>query len=298
MDLFRVQAWALAAALGLNLSAQLVTVIRWASISACFNFTFPLKNFFGWYFAGMFSSIFLPSNMGGDALRIIWLSAPGGLKDDDDSPSARRWRAGAAVLWDRFLGLVALMLMAIPSLLGLTGLQGAPLPLPDSIPPGLIVGIIVAGAAVIIGLMSSEESRVGNALRAAARQAGRALWTGLRYPWHTALHAAYSFAIQLLGCLAVWSLARGLAIEVSLPVAIDLFVFSSLAAIAPISLNGAGLREGIFAWYFQARGWDPVEGALLGLIFTASHTLVSLTGSYSFYRVVNRKPTETPRAQS
>ena len=53
-----------------------------------------------------------------------------------------------------------------------------------------------------------------------------------------------------------------------------------------ILLNGAGLRELVFGSYFYANGWDPIDGALLGLIFTGTQTLVSLFGAFPFYRIM------------
>jgi hypothetical protein len=68
--------------------------------------------------------------------------------------------------------------------------------------------------------------------------------------------------------------------------AIDLFVFSALATLIPLSLNGAGLRELVFGWYFQAIGLDPIDGIILGLTFTGAQTLVSLVGAFPFYKIM------------
>ena len=123
-------------------------------------------------------------------------------------------------------------------------------------------------------------------MRISKDQAVSAFLTARKHPNATGLHILYSLTIHLLACQALWALAKGLNLEIGGSEVIDLYVFSMIAILVPVSLNGAGLRELVFGSYFYANGWDPIDGALLGLIFTGTQTLVSLFGAFPFYRIM------------
>jgi hypothetical protein len=285
-EIFGVNNSTLLTAIGLSLVAQCIAAIRWASISTLFGFSIPYRFFFSWSFAGRFSSAFLISKATGSTLRIIWLSIPFSRTITDEHPQARRWRAGTCVRWDRLLGIVALLGLGIPSFLGLNQMLRE-----NPLGPSLIsnstlaVAILVVGA-VVIGLMQSEKSRTGQSLRISKDQTLSALLTARRRPGLTGLHIGYSLTIHLLACQALWTLSQGLQMEIGGSEAIDLFVFSTIVTLIPLSLNGAGLRELVFGWYFHANGLDPIDGILLGLIFTGTQTLVSIIGAFPFYRIM------------
>lgn len=294
-ELFRVESSALMLAMALNLLAQAITAVRWTSIGHNYGFIFPVSRYFTWYFAGLFSSVFLPSTLGGDALRIIWMSRAANSVRQGDLAATQRWQAGTCVLWDRFLGLAALVILGIPSLLTTNAIEKGLQRLPSWLPPIYLI----FGLALIVGgltaFIRSSRSALGQGLRQASYQAYDALRRANNHPGLTALHGLYSILIQLLGCAAVWALARGLDMGLPARAAIDLFVLSSLAILAPISINGVGVREAVFAWYFRHQGWDPIDGALLGLIFTVSHTVVSLSGTLAFVRIFKRPTTSPPK---
>ena len=293
-ELFRVEASALVLAMALNLLAQAITAVRWTAIGQGYGFAFSMRRYFAWYFAGLFSSVFLPSTLGGDALRMIWISIADDPSRQDQPVSIRRWQAGTCVLWDRFLGLAALVILGIPSLLTTNAIEQGLQRLPSWLSPlNLVIGLTLLAIGLTM-FIRNNQSPLGQALRQASSQALEALRRAKTHPALTALHGLYSLLIQLLGCTAVWVLAQGLDMGLSARAATDLFVISSLAILAPISINGVGVREAVFAWYFRHQGGDPIDGALLGLIFTVSHTLVSLSGALAFLRIINHPAPNPP----
>ena len=283
--LFQVKDSAFFSAFTLGLVVQLTIALRWASISPLFGFKIPYRFYFSWTLAGNFASAFFPRTLEGNSLRTIWLSIPIAGSNEDEHANARRWRAETTLRWDRTLMTAALLLIGFPSLLALPTFQ-----FPPSIaaPARTAITVLIVGSlALLITSVRSEKSRFGRNIRKAKDQTIKAGLTAFTRPWLSGFHGLLAIFIQLLRCQALWLLAQGLQIDLGGSEAIDLIVFSSLITLIPISLNGAGTREFVFAAYFHSQGWDPIDGALLGIICTGVETLVSLCGSISFFRIMN-----------
>ena len=182
--------------------------------------------------------------------------------------------------------MVALLGLGIPSFLGLEQLLHETSHWTSPISNSTVAMVLIVVGAVVIGLMQSKKSRAGLILRNSKDQSLSALLTAVRRPGLTGIHIGYSLLIHLLACQALWTLSQGLHMGIGGSEAIDLIVFSTLATLIPLSLNGAGLRELVFGWYFHANGFDPIDGALLGLTFTGTQTIVSLMGAFPFYRIM------------
>ncbi len=179
---------------------------------------------------------------------------------------------------------MALLLIGIPSLFSVPSLS-RPLLLKISHPAISIT--IIAGGVLTVALSVIGTTRFRERLRTSRDQIIKAGLSSLSQPWRTGIHFCGSIVIHLLSCQALWLLAQSLQLGLGGSEAIDLIVFSGLATVIPISLNGAGLRELIFALYFHLQGWDPVEGALLGVLVTGVQTLISMTGCFHFFQIMN-----------
>lgn len=83
--------------LGILLSAK-----KWQIIATAKGFVRPFRDFFRAYLTGMFINNFLPSTIGGDTYRTLWL----GRRDGRLSPAI------STTLFDRFTGLWAAMVFA------------------------------------------------------------------------------------------------------------------------------------------------------------------------------------------
>ncbi len=89
----------------LQLAGNLLSAWKWRFIAGSQGFAFSLRDGFFGYLTGAFINNFLPSTIGGDAYRTLWMSAPG-----------KRFEAFMVVLFDRVSGLLALFLMAAAGL--------------------------------------------------------------------------------------------------------------------------------------------------------------------------------------
>ena len=92
----------LAAALGLYYLMIAVSAWRWGVLLEAQGLHFPLRRLTSSFFVATFFNNFLPSNIGGDVIRIA-----------DTAPAAgSRTRAATVVLIDRGMGLLGLVLIA------------------------------------------------------------------------------------------------------------------------------------------------------------------------------------------
>lgn len=80
---------------------NIISAAKWRYLARLQGFSFSLTEGFFAYLSGAFINNFLPSTMGGDAYRVMWMSRTG-----------ERARAFAVVFFDRITGLLALVLLA------------------------------------------------------------------------------------------------------------------------------------------------------------------------------------------
>ena len=67
-----------AAAFGVLIAAQVVSALRWRWLARPLGFGGPLRRYVGFYFVGMFFNLLLPTSVGGDAVRAVYLNAGAG----------------------------------------------------------------------------------------------------------------------------------------------------------------------------------------------------------------------------
>lgn len=219
------------------------------------------------YMVSAFFANFLPSNVGGEVVRVREAARAAG--------SHTASLAVAAL--DRMVGFVALYFIAMPAFLVggpmVRGLAGA--------------RVILSGLTLLFLVLGAVFMRPG-LVTALVEQAGVR-----RFPWvhrrFTSLQASVnafrknkgavvnafllSLVLQFLGVLYFFVVARALRIPLDLATSLLMIPLCTLIQAIPISFNGWGLREGVYVLYFSQVGL-PRESALAFSIVAA--TLVAL----------------------
>lgn len=204
---------------------------------------------------GIFFNNLLPSTIGGDAVR-AWDTARCGVN---------RATAVAVVVVDRFVGLIALMLCAAAGLL-FSGQLRARVP---ALSVWVIAGVVAMGLAAAVLFLPSRRApallgRLGAALP--GRGAGlpakvAAALFAFQGQGSVLLRAfGWSLALQALVVVNAWVLAR--ALGVTIPLA-DFFLIVPLALflmMLPLSINGIGVRENAYVFFFRAFGVAAAAG--------------------------------------
>lgn len=267
--------WLLAALVLYTLNVA-ASVWRWNLLLEAQDVRMPRRKLFGSLLVANFFNNFLPSNIGGDVIRIR-----------DTAPAAQSTTlAATVVLVDRGLGLMGLVLIAAMGATMAVSLHGQGV-LP--IWPSWLWAGFVAGAAVAVPAMYAPEG-FGRLLRPL---------TFLHPEWVTAQIRLLTDTLlrfrekpsSLIRCFCGAVLVQALVVAfylavvhaLNIPVtAADLAVIVPLSLIVqmlPVSLNGFGVREATFSFYFTRVGL-PIESAILLSLVAAGLTMVhSLSGA-------------------
>jgi glycosyltransferase 2 family protein len=249
---------------------------RWHLLLAAQDVRLPRRRLFGSFLVANFFNNFLPSNIGGDVIRIR----------DTAAAAQSTTLAATVVLVDRGLGLMGLVLISAMGASVAVSLHGqGVLPI---WPAWLWCGFF-ASAAVAVPAMYSPEG-LGRLLRPLTFFHPE--WIGRQIEHLTVTLGRFrEKPSSLIGCFggAVVVQALVVAFYVTVVHALDIPVTASdLAVIVPlsiivqmlpVSLNGFGVREATFSFYF-ARVGLPVESAILLSLVAAGITMVhSLSGA-------------------
>jgi uncharacterized membrane protein YbhN (UPF0104 family) len=249
---------------------------RWHLLLEAQDVRLPRKKLFGSLLVANFFSNFLPSNIGGDVIRIR-----------DTAPAAQSTTlAATVVLVDRGLGLMGLVLISALGASTAVGLHGQGV-LP--VWPSWLWAIFFAGAAIAVPAMYAP-SGVGRVLQ--PLKLLHPEWVGDRINMLTdALVRFREKPSSLIGCFGGAVLVQALVVAfylavvhaLNMPVTMsDLAVIVPLSLIVqmlPVSVNGFGVREATFSFYFTRVGL-PIESAVLLSLVAAGLTMLhSLSGA-------------------
>jgi len=236
----------------------------------------PSRSLLASFLVALFFNNFLPSNIGGDVIRI----------GDTARPARSKTVATLVVLADRVLGLMALVLIAALAATAMAGAaRRAPLPI---WPSWLWAGLLLAAAASAPAVLAP--AGVGRLLQPLTVLHPE--WIGTRIDSLTTvlerfrdrpgfLVGCFGGALFVQATIVVFYLAVAHALRINIA-AFDLAVIvpiSFIVQMLPVSVNGFGVREATFSFYFVRVG-QPIEAALLvSLVATALIMLFSLSGA-------------------
>lgn len=272
----------LVAALAWAFIMQLLAVSRWWLLLRGLGLATSLGQSVNLHFIGLFFNTFLPSSIGGDAVKSFYLGR-----------SKNRYSiALLSVMLDRYVGLLAILItVAVSASLGATRLKGV------VFWPALVAA---GGGLVVVGLLLHKGAirwlrakfperwvRTREALSEVERSLG-VLWSS---PGILVGASCCSFLL-IAGIVFLHSLIiKSLNLEVS---SLSLFLFVPLIALAsaiPFSLNGIGFRESSYLVLFSLVGFTSTESFSIALLVFATILLLALPGGLLFLLV--RKPVST-----
>ena len=251
---------------------------RWGLLLAAQGVAVPASKLTESFLVATFFNNFLPSNIGGDVVRIA-----------DTAPAARsRTLAASVVIIDRGIGLLGLVLLAAAAAtvarLSVTG--------NGPVSWWLLWALFAAGVAVSIPalLIPERTVRLLSPLRAS-----HADWVGERLRQISHLLARFRAAPgALVGCFAgavlvqallvgfYAAVAHGIGVPVSTWHMAVIVPVSFLAQLVPVSVNGFGVREAVFSYYFAQVGAPAEGGLVVSLLGAGLVMLFSLSGAFAY----------------
>jgi uncharacterized membrane protein YbhN (UPF0104 family) len=220
--------------------------------------------FLAYTFLGMFTNLFVPGLLAGDAARSVYLGRRRG----------RMGEAIASVVADRGVGLIGLFWLAAFAAIFLNFA-----PLPSSI----ITPTVAVGAITLAGFLAAPfVARMIHLMPRPLRRAGGIVAPYLHHP--TALIPAIALSILLQITLAAgqYLLAVGLGITVPLSLFILCVPIANVFASLPLTLNGLGIRESAYLVLFGMAGMRKEDAIALGLLWFAVTMAGGMTGAIAF----------------
>ncbi|HUR20131.1 MAG TPA: lysylphosphatidylglycerol synthase transmembrane domain-containing protein [Vicinamibacterales bacterium] len=270
----------LLAAVGLYFAMVFVSAWRWGLLLRAQRIAVRLASLLRSYLVATFFNNFLPSNIGGDVVRVR----------DTAQAAGSKTRAATVVLVDRGIGLLGLVFVAAAGASILP--QGSPIVGPFG--PRLLWLILAAGAALAAPLLLVPQ-RIGRLLTPLTalhqewveERIGRLVTALVRFrETPGALGLGFAGAILVQAILVAFYAAIAQALRVPIPMAhlAVMIPLSFIVQMAPVSVNGLGVREATFSYYFAQLGL-PLEsalalsflGAVLVMIFSLSGAAAYLT---------------------
>ena len=265
-------------ALGSFAFMQAVSVWRWHRLLHAQHIDVTKRTLTESIWVSLFFNNFLPSNIGGDVVRIADTAGAAGSKT----------LATTVVLVDRVLGLIALVVVAsvgafAASLVGI------------HVPGARWLWLVaVAGLAVAIPVIAIPQL---TALLLGPLRLLKRPWVDERVQRledaifrfraaPSALIGAFAGALVVQITLVAFYLLTAQGLSVPLPILLGavLIPVSLAVQMAPLSINGFGVREAVFAFFFRRFGL-PIDAAVaLSLVSTGLVMGMSLIGGYMFLR--------------
>lgn len=253
-------AWLIPLAIGLYFLAVLLNSWRWNVLLRAQRVVVPYLDVVKMVITGAYASNFLPSTIGGDSIRIV------GLMRYDTTLTL----STASVVLDRFINVLATLTM-LPFSLVIFGSSDSFLPLSLS---GNQVGLAV------VGLSSARLASWKNKLVGWLGRFIAILKIWLNQPIALLLAFGFAWLSTFVVFVAVWFLALGLGMGLSLTQVIAVMALTYLITLLPISINGFGLRELTISTLYMHLGATLEQATTLAVVTRFILLLVALPGAF------------------
>lgn len=247
----------------LLLSTQsLLSSIKWKYILQSDNSHLGLLFLWKTYLIGGFLSLFLPSSIGGDFYRIY------AVNDASQSLS----KSTSSVLFDRLSGLFAMVSIAFVSSLFLPGNRYTWVTI--SLYTALVVGFLIGTSDYVVDKLNRYAPRWANFF---VKMLGSFnAYRNDRKKLVLILGIAFLFQFLIVVINKFYTLALGMDIPFRQLLVIIPLIYMTEAL--PISINGFGVRESAFAFFFTLIGMTGEEGLAVSLLAIFIRYLMGIVG--------------------
>lgn len=261
----------------LGLSAGVVCVLfssyGWHTLVLAERIRTDLARLINLYLVGMAFSHFLPTSMGGDAVKAFYVGSESGNMAGSTS----------AVLMSRITSFMGMLLVALPALAILHA----------DFTSTIVVWFLLLSALLIFAMASSivlaallptlsakfvysrwTQSRIFKAVI----KVGAALYAASKRPGSLFAAMVYGILFWFASFLNYYGYAAALNVHVPLSFYIIAIPFVSIIAALPISINGFGVREGAFVYIFSTIHVSSATALLLALLMDAQVLFFGMLG--------------------
>ena len=250
-----------------------LSVLKWKKLMIIYNINLPFKQLYLYYLIGTFFNNFLPSTVGGDVSRVLYLKRV----------TNKTAEITASIIMERLTGLLALILLgAISVLLNLSFVIRHPLLL-------YFIILLISSVIVIYLLLGNYTlKRHFHNLKflipfwGKVAELFKVLYNYRNHKKVLLSALIISIIFVLFRILVTYLYFLSIAIEVPIRELILIYTLVQLIGILPISINSIGLTEGSYIILFGLIGISSVDALTVALLGRVLFMLVSLSGGVIF----------------
>jgi len=248
--------------------AVAVTALRWMFVVSQLGHQLSARLALVATFEGMFFNLFLPTSMGGDAVRAY-------RAFNEGVPTSIAIKGGVI---DRGVGLAMVGALLLFGVVLTPAVQDHP----------AFLTLVVAGAVLVLGALFA--AALGKLVpRAKLPPFLRALWSLMADFGDIVFSRGFLsriapllIASSLLNCAGFWFCTLALGLPQSFPEAVAVLMASSLAAMLPISIGGWGVREGTTSLALVALGTPVGDAAATSVLSGAGLLVIGAAGALAW----------------
>lgn len=247
-----------------QLLGNLISARKWQIIASFKGLEFTVKEGFFTYLTGAFINNFLPSTIGGDAYRGIWLANRSGAKAASLS----------TVVFDRFIGLWTMAILA----LGMSALfwPFATENIPLLLTLGALIGFLVID--LVITYLYCRPWFHDFVTRIPFHKLRRLLEEVIFYTkkhiwWRTSL---WSALFMLVGVgLSNFTLFHALGSDIGIVHFFSVIFLVTIISAVPLSINNIGIKEWAYVTFFALVGVSPETAVTVALLSRFMQMIIS-----------------------
>ena len=263
----------------ISVALVLVSVLKWRLFLERLGISASVSHLFRLYLVGYFVNLIMPSALGGDVVRTLYVG-----KDVDTV------RAMSATLLERYTGFIAMVVMAF------VAVWFAPAVSAEVTTATVMIGFaaLVLTVVLLTGRLVwlSELLRVPTNVHSKLVRMQEGFTWGLSDARLLARAGALSLVFHLLTIVNTAAVAYAVGWE-GVPWG-DLFVVVPLILLAgaiPLSPQGLGIQEGAFLYFLHAVGATTGQALAVALLLRAKSYVLALCGGVLWLTVSRRSPT-------
>lgn len=262
-----------------------ISSYQWRSLLNAERIRSDLASLIDLYLVGIAFSHFLPTGMGGDAVKALYVGRDAGNSTGSTS----------AVIMSRVTGFFGMLLLAFPVLL-IWHNHFQPAVIIGFALLSLLVGVMI-GTAMLCAIFLPKLARNTMLRRIPmmmkvldkVTQVGEALYITIRRPRFLSVATLFGLQFWVIGCLNYYCYATALGIHVPFYFYCIAIPFVSLVTFLPISINGFGVRESTFVFIFSTIHVSATNALLLALLMDAQVLFFGIVGGCLYLKMGKKR---------
>jgi len=252
------------AAMMLFVAGQVMSAFRWQLVAKLNGLRGCFRDYLAYYFIGMFTNLFVPGLVGGDALRALYLGRR----------HHRLAEAVASAMADRGVGLLALFWFAAAATVCIGGMGLAGSVVRSTIAMGAAALVAYLAAPLIAAGAPQGEGRLGRLIAPVISY--------MRRPVGLMPAVLLSLVLQFSLAVCQYLLALGLGLEMRLTTLLVIVPIANVFASLPITINGLGTREASYLVLMGMAGIGKGEAVALSLLYFMATLAGGVSGVVPF----------------